>query len=343
MTEIAAAVETPAPQDEERAAMDAVWEKYQAKPEPETKPEPEKPEGNAETAEAEAPADAPAEAAEAPQEAQPKAEPPDQMPASIKSQWGDMPEPARDAVKAEFLELNRRMAEQGRVVSAARPVYDVLVRAAQEMPALSGMTPAQIAQDVFVMAGIQDNLRRDPVNTLLQVAQRYNALDGLRAAIGGEPQPQDGLLQELANLRQQLSEVANPGAIDARVMQAMTAREMERLVTDFAKDREHWADAETGTLAMIPLAQQKLGEQAAPKAVLEAAYDMALYADPDLRKRVLAAAAPTPAPAPKPDPALVARQAQAKAVNVGPARPTSPPAPKTEAEVMEEIWRRHRG
>jgi hypothetical protein len=115
------------------------------------------------------------------------------------------------------------------------------------------------------------------------------------------------------NLKAQLSQFADPSAFDARISQAFTARETEKAVTDFAAaKKEHWNEVEGIIPALIPSVQQRLGEGASITDILDAAYDMAVHANPDLRAKVTAAAK---APAAH-DPKRTEAARKAKSVNV---------------------------
>lgn len=315
-------IETTEPQTED-AAMDAIWDKMQ--------------DGEDETP----PPSEPVKAEEAKPDLGTITTPPD-LPAGIKDKWAEIPETAREAVLSSHRDLSRKLADQGRVVQASKPVFDVLVKAAQEIPTLAGMTPAAIANDVFAMAKIQGDLAQNPVKTLLGIAQQYGAIDGLKQVFAGQApdqssQLQTAMVQEIRQLRAQLQQVADPNAIEQRVNQTLTARDTERMVGDYAGQKEYWAEAEPLIPNLIPVVRQRLGDGASAKDVLDAAYDMALYANPDLRAKVMAAAK---APA-ELDPARTAAQMKAKSVNI-----TSLPGsskPMTEDQAMDAVWDKYRG
>lgn len=341
--ETAAVIETPAPSEAD--ALGAVWDKLTVDPvEPETEIEEVEDAPQQEEAEEvteDAPEAEPAPEAEGDeQEPEAKPEAPTDLPAGIRAKWADMPEEAREAVLTSHRELTRKMADQGRVVQASKPVFDVLVRAAQEIPTLKDMTPAQIAGDVFKMAQIQGQLASDPVTTILGIARQYGAIEGLKQAVAGQGQTDAArenvsLMQEIRQLRSQLQNVADPDAIDRRVTETLTVRETERMVSEYAAQKDHWADVEPVIPQMISIAQQRLGGGASPQDVLDAAYDMAIHAIPDLRAKANAV------PTPQPDPARTAAQLKAKSVNV---RSTSTGKPRdlSEKERMGAVWDKYR-
>ena len=329
--ETAAVLDTPAPITSEDDELGAMFDKLTAE------------EGVTQEEDAgEAPVEAEAAQEVAVEEAKPEAvaAPPD-LPASIKAKWGDMTPEVQEAVLASQRDLSRKLADQGRTLQASRPVYDVLVQAAQELPSLQNMTPDQIAQDVFAMAKIQHNMNNDPVKTLIGIAAQYGVTDSLRQMMGAAPATdadaqRNSMAQEIAALRKELQQSANPAMIDARISQFAASKEVENTVTSYAATKENWSVVESVIPTMIPLAKARLGEGASAKDVLDAAYDMAVYADPDLRAKVMTAAT---APA-KPDPARTAAQLAAKSVNVTSRPNTSKQL--TEDQQYEAIWNKHR-
>jgi hypothetical protein len=267
-------------------------------------------------------------------------EAPADLPAGIKAKWADMPEEARDAVLSSHRDMSRKMADQGRIVQAAKPIYDVLVQAVQDIPTMANMTPAQIASDVFAMAKIQGEMARDPVKTLMGIAQQYGAVDGMRAALAGkapEPSQQNAIAmqQEIRRLQAQVQQITDPALIDQRISATMATKDVEGVVASYAASKPFWAEAESAIPAMIPLAKARLGDGASHKDILDAAYDMAIHADPALRAKATAAA-PAPVVA---DPARVAAAAKAKSVNVTSRPPTG--APLTDQQVYSRIWDKH--
>lgn len=328
----------------EADAMGAIFDKLTAEPVTEDAPAPaEQPEAEAQPETAEKAEDQAAPEPEKAAEPEPEAKPepvavPSELPAPIKAQWQAMTPEARDAVMQAHREMANRLAETGRVAAAARPVYDVIVQAARELPVLQDMRPQEIAQEVFHLARTAEELKRDPVGTLLRVAKERGALEGVRQALSGQ-QPTDttpALVAEIRSLKAQLAQVADPSALEQRVMQTMTARETERAVTEYASTAEHWPAVEALMPQYVQIAQTRLGEGASVKDVLDAAYDMAIHADPTLRAKVTA---PAPKPQPQPDPARTAAQLAARSVNVA-SKSSSNPRPMTERQRLESVWDR---
>ena len=149
MTEQLAAVDTPAPSELDE--MGALFDKLTADgiTEEETPIAKEEPtDGLQQEEKAEGLTEENAEPAPEPEKpAEPAPEAPTDLPPALRAKWANMPEEARDAVLSSHRDLARRLADQGRVVQASKPVFDVLVQAAKEIPTLADMTPQQIAAE----------------------------------------------------------------------------------------------------------------------------------------------------------------------------------------------------
>lgn len=274
---------------------------------------------------------------ETPAEPEP-AEPPSHLPNRIKEHWASLSVEQREAIDATQREMSNRMAELGRVSQAAKPVYEVLLEAAKTLPSLRDMTPAQIARDTLQMATVQDALARDPVGTIERIAREYGALDGLRAKLTGveAPATQD-YTAKIRDLEKRLEAFTSPDALEARVNTALTARDAERTVTEFAASQPHWGEVEATMPMFVQIAQTRLGAGASAKEVLDAAYDMATHAIPDLRTKV---AAPAPKAQVVADPVRTAAQVKAKSVNVV-SKTNGAQKPLTEQQRMEAVWDKH--
>jgi hypothetical protein len=327
MTEQVAAVEqTPASETDE---LGAIYDKLTAEsPLEEEEPQtPAEPESKQEVA----------QAAEVVEDA------PSDLPAPIKAKWGALDKEARDAWLARDRDFGRRLTEQGRLVNGVKPVVDVLVRAVKEIPGLQKMRPEQVAHDVFEGAKMVAAIRANPVANIINLARQHGAEDALKAHFAGQPanetaQQNIALVQKVRQLEQQLSQVADPQHIMATVEQRLTARDTENFVATFAAEKADWSQVEPFIPNMIPLAKQRLGPNASAQDVLSQAYDMAVYAHPDLRAKTLAAAqAPVAS-----DPARTAAARAAKSVNVT-SQPTGNTRDMTERQKMEAVWAKHRG
>jgi hypothetical protein len=267
---------------------------------------------------------------------------PSDLPAPIKAKWGALDKEARDAWLARDRDQGRRLAEQGRLVSGVKPVVDVLARAVNEIPGLKNMKPEQVARDVFEGAKMVAAIKANPVANILNLARQHGAEDALKAHFAGQA-PSDAaqqniaLVQKVRQLEQQLSQVSDPNRIMSAVEQRLTARDTENFVASFASEKPDWQQVEPFIPNMIPLAKQRLGQGASAQDVLAQAYEMAVYAHPDLRAKTMAAAQ---APAAS-DPARTAAARAAKSVNVT-SQPTGADREMSERQRMAAVWDKYR-
>lgn len=244
----------------------------------------------------------PENAAEQPAEVPP---PPAHMPQAIKDSWKDIPESARTAIAAHQAEVDRKFGEVGAQLRAVKPIADRLTAVTQQFPEFQGRTPEQLAQGAAELAAVQVRLEKDPVGTILQIAQHYGALDGIVARLSGQqPSEQAGQVQQLTGtireLQNKIQELSDPNRVDQRIAASMAQRDADNIVADFAKGKEFYADVEASLPAFIQMAQQTAGDKASMTDILESAYDMAVNAIPAVREKARAAerskAAQTPDP-----------------------------------------------
>lgn len=251
-----------------------------------------------------------------PEQAEPDPVPTD-IPVALQKHWAKMDPEAREAIVTSQREMSRKLSEMGRVASGLEPIKSVLVKAAQELPALSAMRPDQVAQEVMQLAKISQQFSEKPIETLIGLAQQHGMVDALRQALGGQPQEAQhaaALQNEIRALKQQLSRVVDPAFFREQVS---AATQQERVMGDvqaFAQAAEHWADVESHIPKVIPLVRDRLGESASAKDVLSQAYDLALQIYMPEAKAKAKAAADEAALTPDPDRAKAALKA--KSVNV---------------------------
>lgn len=248
---------------------------------------------------------------------------PAHLPGGIKEQWEKIPEEARAAIVSHQTEMDRKFGEIGKQYGAIKPLADKLTEATQKFPDFAGMTPEQLAQGAIELGAVQVNLSRNPIGTIIEIAQHYKCLPQLVQALSGkegETGGQDnqlvaGLQQKISNLESQLSKVSNPDTIRNTVSTAFLERETETLVQSFAAEdgKEYWAEVEADMPLYIRHVMER-GIADGPKAILQAAYDMAINANPEVRVKVRAAEAKaTAAPT---DPKRTEAAKKAASINV---------------------------
>lgn len=234
--------------------------------------------------------------------------------------WKALPAEHREKVKGHFDELHRRMSDQGRMLAGVKPIADRLSQAVTQHPEFNGMNPDQLAEGAIQLAAVQAKLNKDPLGTIVEVAKTYNILPQLQAALSGQQMPEEQqvvstLQREIAGLKQQLAAVSDPTQIEGHVSRAFESRAAQDAVNQFATDpaNSFWADVEPHMPGFIAIAK---GQQpnAPIKDVLKSAYEMAIYATPDVRAKMEAAA--KKAAATVPDPKRTEAAKKAASINV---------------------------
>jgi hypothetical protein len=331
---IEAAAEALAPESVTPAAeptdLGAVWDKMQEAPD--NSPD----DTNQEAQEASEPdtteEPAPQESVEA--EATPdsqdgvKVEPPSALPRELKAHWSEIPEAARGEFQKVLKEWNDKLSDQGRQIQGIAPIRDELVSLVKEIPQYAGMKPAEVAQD---MRRFRENvivpLESKPVETLLRVAQEKGVAEQLRAALGGEQPTQGGqqtqqMVQTITQLQRKIAQLENPEYWSERVGQITQETTLQNEVSLFAENADHWSEVESHIPTVVPLIRAKMGQDASPKDVLEAAYNLAVSQFvPDAQKAPEPAAVDEAAAIPDPEQAEKARKAKSVNVSGGPSKP----------------------
>lgn len=277
--------------------------------------------GNAEEAEAEgkdaADEESGAEGEEAGEGEEEEAEgiePPAHLPQPLKDAWKDMPAAAREAMARHQADIDRKFSQQGRTLQTLQPISERLNKAIESYPALRDMTPEQIADAAVSLVPVQRDLEQDPANTVLRIAQEFGVLEQIKAHLSGQkPSDQSNhigeLQREIRSLKQQLEQSTD--SVDEKISAAMSERETASAVESFASKAEHWADVEPHLPHFIDMVREQQPD-AAPAETLQAAYDMAVHAIPEVRAKVQGSEKP---PA-KPDPERARKAKRASSTNV---------------------------
>ncbi len=324
-----ATVETLAP---EPVDLGAIYDKATA----EAPVEDEAPEVSVETPEApEAPVEA--EAEEKPQETLAEmTAPPGNLPKAVRDQWGVIPADAREAIARSQLDMASKLAVQSRQLNGLNPIRDVLVTAAQELPHLAAMTPAQVAEQVMTLAKIGQQMNEKPAETLLRLADQHGVREQLKATLGMPSDQGTASLQaKIAQLEATITRFSDPEYLRAQAASVITERDSLTEVQTFAQAAEHWGEVEADIPAFIPIARAKLGESASAKDVLTFAYNAAVKSLLPEPKATPAAVVQTAAPSPE----KAAEVMKAKSVNVAGGLPGKG-RPLTEIEELEAAFER---
>lgn len=292
------------------------------------KDEPEAEEAEAEEVEAES-----AEPEVEAESTEPGDEAPNYLPRVVKEQWANIPKEAREAFAASQREMSERLTQAGRTEKALQPILSEIQRATQQFPELANKRPEEVARDVFELAHTRANLQRDPVGTILQVAQQMGKVQELAARFGQQA-PQTAqveairMRQEIADLKSRLER--QPDDLRQMVSQEMSVAQHQRMINEFAAQQEHWAQVEPTLPQFISALQSLPNGPTSAEDTLRAAYDMALNA------LGLRAKEPAPVTVAATNPQKVANAVRAKSVNV--ASSAGKPKPMTEDEAMSAAY-----
>ena len=142
--------------------------------------------------------------------------------------WEKIPAELRGSIAAKEQELQSTLSEQGRQLSAFKPVGEVIQKYGRFFSTDSGYkmedgtvpTPAQGIEYLFT---VQDQLEKNTVPTLIEIIDRYGARDQIAAAFGQAPQGDSELRREIAGLKALLANANNPANIDQRIDQKFQA------------------------------------------------------------------------------------------------------------------------
>lgn len=316
------------------AELGAVFDKLNAEPVTENEP-PEQPE-TAEVAEVEAVE----EPAETPEEVEPQeVEVPSGLPVELREKWKAIPEEAREAILKDRDGLHRKLSDMGRQVQGIAPIRESLVKAVERFPFLADMKPQDVAAQVFQLAEMGQKLRENPGQVLATLAKQHGAEKALMQHLQGQQVTPDAqyttkLLNHIQQLEQKLARVADPEYLTQQISQVTTQQQVVSSVNEFASQAEHWADVEDHIPAYIPIAKAKLGESAAPQAVLALAYEKAVQ---DFVEK--APSQPAVEAQADPDPDRTAKALKAVSVNVT-GKSTGKPKPLTMEEELSRVYDR---
>ena len=301
-------------------ALAATWDEGNAEP---TTEEPERePEVEAQVNETPDSEDEPQAVEEQP-EAEPAVELPSDLPVALKEHWSALPSEAREAVESAHREMAQKVGDKARELQRIEgeyqgiiPLRDELAQVVQEFPAFSHMTPAQAAAEMRQLATYSRELDQNPVGALAFLAQEYGVGAQLAQLFNGQVPTETetpALKQELAAVKRELATYANPEMQRQQFDHWSQQSRTLDAVSNFAAGAEHWADLEADIPTFIPVAQRQLGEGAAPEAVLETAYKLAINT---LMPDKAPLSDPAPEAKPEPDPKKVEQALKAKSVNV---------------------------
>lgn len=268
----------------------------------------------------------------------------------LEEAWAKIPAELREPIAAHEAKLHQTLSQQGQSLAAYKPLGDTLMEYKEYFN--GERMSVKPHEAVGFLLSLQRGMDTKPVETMMEIVDRYDLRGELAKALGttqapaGEVPPQtdnsQALMAEIGQLKQIIRDSNDPSKIDQRISQKLNedraSTQVNEVISRLAtKDAMPlYADVEGELPDFIKMAWAKLGDAASQEAVLKRAYDMAVNADPDLRKK--AAALQTAA---VPDPKLVAAAKNANASNIR-STSTGKPREATEDELLGGIFDKHK-
>lgn len=287
-----------APASDDREALSKIWDKHQEQGIDDDAPEGQAEAGRDEKGRFKPKADdgAEPEKAEQPEKlTRPDGAPGafDILPAEVKREWANIPEGARTAFATSYQKMAAQAAEAGRIKQGLGPIQEVYNQIAQTAPEIRNMTPQEAARTMGETLNMRLQIQRAPTPNLLKIAHQFGVINELRAALAtgqqGQQQPQGGpnelmqARQEIAQMKRQMQQMANPDIITGTVKQQLEAHERARQESEVGQTVVKWAEGKPYYKALelhlpqfVDEAVAALGNGASYEDVLDAAYSMAV-------------------------------------------------------------------
>lgn len=240
-------------------------------------------------------------------------EPPTSWSADAKAEWQKLPPALQQAVSKREAEMS---AGQQRWSEEKRGFEETLAPLRQVAQSLGIDERTGLNR----LLSADQYLRRDPANAIAWLAKTYGVdLSNLTS----DPQPQQRVDPALAQLHQEVSTLKH-------TLEQQKAAETEASINAFKEGKEHF---DTVRVAMGRL---MMAEQAT---TMQEAYDMACWANPDIRAKLIAGQTAAEAAARQAREREATDKARRGAISVTGAPAGAAPAPKQDYETVEEATR----
>lgn len=211
-----------------------------------------------------------------------KVAPPEGWPSDARLAWDRLPKAAQEALRADLDAGRITVGKPAQGNAAPDPVREV-VKAYEPEISRRGMAPEQAVKVLFEA---QRQLDENPVQALIQLARSYGVDPATLAPANGAQASQNPadpigqLQQEVATLRGYLTQ-------QQRAQHDAQMAEHQRTITDFAQTKTADGAPAYPHFEQVRVTMGNLLQAGEAKS-LKDAYDMAVWARPDLRERILA-------------------------------------------------------
>lgn len=256
-----------------------------------------------------------------------------------------IPENLRGPVQEVLQGLHAKMSDQGRTLSQFRDIEPIVADMKANYGQFFQETSQTPATAIASLYNIHKGMEIDPMGTWWGVAERYNLIPELhrRFTQAGQPNgftppapPPPDTAALLRQAEQRFASMLSPERLEQHISSAMSKTQTQEAISRFSQEKPLWAEVEATLPAFIEIAKASQPD-AAPPALLEAAYDMAVHANPATRAKAQSAA--PQAAAAKADADRAAKARAANQINVK-TTGNGKPRLKTDEEVYSEVWDR---
>lgn len=279
---------------------------------------------------------------------------PAHLPKALKDAWGKMEPDVQKVIEEREREFGTRFSEMGREIEKVKPLSEKLNGMIEQYPALKDRTPEQLAQGATELAAVQMELDKNPLETVLKIAQTYGVIPQLKQAFSGQQPTNEQatigrLNQQVAQLERQLQNAPNNQPnVDELVDSRFEQRDAEKAVADFAARNEQTYNAVEAVLPQFIEIARNESPNATLSELLQRGHDLAVNAfnvngakAPEPGNQDTAKAAPDPSPeAEAKNSKRTVKAIKAASINHK-SEASSERPPKTNDELMGDIWDKH--
>lgn len=250
----------------------------------------------------------------------PRVEAPISMPATVKAKWETLPEDVQQYWSNREADIHRMMTAPDGELRIGREMKEALTPYTPMFQHL-GVAPKELVSDLMNKVHLLNTGSPDQkVQLLHHIAQQYGV-----DLSGTQPEPIDPKYQHLERQIQQLSQMANPQAIEERLQTKLLNDKVSSEIEAFASNPKnvYYDQVKTHMGSLFKANQAK---------DLQDAYDQACWANPNIRSTMLEAKAAEDAQKRR-----LENEAKRKAgasVNGSPSG--TPPAPKAPNQSIED-------
>lgn len=214
----------------------------------------------------------------------PSTEPPHSWSAEAKALWAQVPPAAQAIIAKRETEAHQAITRAGEQIKAFEPIRNVVEQFSETFQR-NGLPPHE---GIARMLAVNNWLDKDAGAAIREIAKAYGVdlkgLNGEQAAAAaegtqGEQEPAyvSTLKRELAETKEVLNRVTSHLTEQQRSQLQSEQSALARQIADFAKDKPHFETVRTHMAGLM---------QTGAAQTLDDAYDMAVHAHPDIRKRI---------------------------------------------------------